>query len=161
MRSPATTEEARTISIGYHTSHTPHTERPCRAGIARARPRNKSSNLRFESARKISGCRIYVLLSLGRKASEDRQDELAASLLAQGLFLLAVLLALLLALLRNLRRILIALLFLDLALPIVNECFAIAQPAGFLALCQLRRLVLLALFRDAALVGVLVLARGR
>ena len=138
--------------------------------IYHTKPRWDSSSARLEATPSATRARTLeiaeglpgsLLLSLGRKSSEERQAELAASLLAHRLFLLAVLLALLLALLRNLRRLLIALLFLDLALPVVNECFAIAQPAGLLAFCQLRRFVLLALFRHAALVGVLVLARGR
>ena len=131
-----------------------------RAGIARALGATPSATT-ARTLERAEGLPGSVLLSLGRKSSEEGQAELAARLLAHRLFLLAVLLALLLALLLNLRRVLIALLFLDLALPIVNECLAIAQPAGLLAFCQLRRFVLLALLRHAALVGVLVLARGR
>ena len=93
------------------------------------------------------------------------EAELAASLLAQRLLLLAVLLAELLALLHGLRRLLVAFLLLDLALRAVDEAFAIgrrrrrrqriAQLAGLLAVCQLRRGVVLALFEDALFVDVL------
>ena len=99
------------------------------------------------------------------RSSDDREAELAASLLAQRLLLLAVLLAELLALLHGLRRLLVAFLLLDLALRAVDEAFAIgrrrrrrqriAQLAGLLAVCQLRRGVVLALFEDALFVDVL------
>ena len=112
--------------------------------------------------------RLAAQMSASEKvrSSDDPEAELAASLLAQRLLLLAVLLAVLLALLHGL-RILIAFLLLDLALLVVNEAFAIdfgrrrrrrqrtAQSAGLLALCQLRRVVTLALFGDALFVGVL------
>ena len=95
-------------------------------------------------------------------SSDDREAELAASLLAQRLLLLAVLLAALLALLHGRRRFLVALLLLDLALLAVDEAFAIvfgrrrrrrqriAQFAGLLAVCQLRWVVILAPFREAS-----------
>ena len=117
--------------------------------------------------------RLAAQMSASEKvrSSDDPEAELAASLLAQRLLLLAVLLAALLALFHGLRRILIAFLLLDFALLVVNEAFAIdfgrrrrrrqwtAQSAGLLALCQLRRVVSLALFADALFVG--VLARWR
>ena len=99
------------------------------------------------------------------------EAELAASLLAQRLLLLAVLLAELLALVHSLRRLLVAFLLLDLALLAVDEAFAIvlgrrrrrrqriAQFAGLLAVCQLPSGVVLALFEDALFVD--VLARRR
>ena len=101
-------------------------------------------------------------------SSDDPEAELAASLLAQPLLLLAVLLAELFALLHGRRRILVAFLLLDPALVVVDEAVAIvlgrrrgrrrrriAQVAGLLALCQLHRVIVLALLGDALLVGVL------
>ena len=69
--------------------------------------------------------RLAANLSASEAGSSDWEAELAASLLALRL-LVAVILAVLLALLHGLRLILVAFLFLDLAL-LVNEAFAIGR----------------------------------